>query len=137
MTIYNKLFFHSYKIGMISGNYAGIETLGGVLWTIPCVMFNILSLYFLAQGFSLTTIQIFDNNYYRYLIGLPILGALLFYYFYKGRGLKIYNKYSQKYRYKSTMYSWACVIVYYIVSFLILLLTGMFKNHDWIFKHLN
>ncbi len=134
--MYNLLFFHSYRIGLNSRNYIGVETLGGILWVIPAAIFHLSTISFLFEGFKFSPIIDFNDKSYRYFLALPILVILIFRFFYQRKGIEIYEKLVDKYKKKNILYSWLYVISYNIISLLLVMVAAMFKNHDWIFKNL-
>ncbi|NBW37249.1 MAG: hypothetical protein EBR30_19970 [Cytophagia bacterium] len=99
-------------------------------------MFNIGSLIFLFQGLGL----IKEANYFpketRLIGALIFAGIVSGYYLINGRYQTIYSKLKSQYiEPPKTWYSIIVVLTYYLLSFGLLLLTGLYKNHDWIFEN--
>jgi len=69
---------------------------------------------------------------YKYILTFSLLGLILLYYLYKGRYKRIIEKYEQKKKIIS-IHPIIVIIIYYGISFVLLLLAGMYKNRDWIF----
>jgi hypothetical protein len=99
-----------------------------------CFIFNIGSFLFLLQGLGL----IKEANYFpketRFLGALIFAGIVSGYYLINGRYKTIYSRLKIKYvEPPKTWHSITVVLLYYLLSFGLLLLTGLYKNHDWIF----
>jgi hypothetical protein len=69
---------------------------------------------------------------YKYFFTFTLLILLLFYYLYKGRYKRIIEKFESKDK-KLYLHPIIVIIMYYGISFGLLLLAGMYKNQDWIF----
>jgi hypothetical protein len=132
MKIYNFLFYHGYKLSKNSENFNDIPQLGGILYVIPCLLFNLSTLSFILEGFGVLKF-IFDPKY-KYLFCFILIIILLFYFSYKKRYLKIIQKYENQNKNKKLSYSIIVVIFYLVVNFGFLIISGLFKNKDWIFK---
>lgn len=134
MKIYNYLFYKSYQMGERSKNFVGAPVLGGILWVGGVFMFNLGSIAFLLEAFGITGNLIGDRKY-KYFVGLLFMVFLLFYYSYKGRYKKIIAHYEEKERNTSKAIPPLIVVLFYtIISFGLLLLSGMYKNGDGLFK---
>jgi hypothetical protein len=132
--IYDYLFYKSYQLGKWSRNFEDIPTLAGVIWVAPCVMFNLFTINFLVEIFGYTDSFIFERKY-KYIFSLSLILLLLFYYVFNGRYKKIIEKYEEKERAKGKgIHPVIVIIFFYLSSFLLLLITGMYRNGDGIFK---
>jgi hypothetical protein len=69
---------------------------------------------------------------YKYIFTFSLLGFLLLYYLYNGRYKRIIEKFEQRKKGKS-IHPIIVIIIYFGISFGLLLLAGLYKNHDWIF----
>jgi hypothetical protein len=69
---------------------------------------------------------------YKYVFTFSLLLLLLLYYLYKGRYKRIIEKFEHKEKGISLSPIFV-IIIYYAISFGLLLLAGLYKNQDWIF----
>lgn len=132
MRIYNYLFYKTYLLSKRSGNFDDVPVLGGLLFVLPCLMFNIFTAFMLLDAWGLNTGIEFKKEY-KYIFTFSLLVFLLLYYLYKGRYKKIIEKFEQKKK-GISIHPIIVIIIYYGISFGLLLLAGMYKNHDWIFN---
>lgn len=132
MRIYNYLFFKGYQLAIRSRNFNDLPTLGAIMFVVVCVMFNIFTVFLLLEGLGVINMS-FEREYkFPFTLGLVL--ALLAYYFYQGRYKQILKKYEDRER--SHGLAWhplAVFILYYGISFSLMLLAGLYKNGDWIF----
>ncbi len=131
MKIYNYLFYKTFVLAQRSKNFDDVPALGGMLFVLPCIMFNIFTVFLLLDAWGVNTGIEFKKEY-KFVFTLSLLLILLFYYLYKGRYKKIIEKFEQKENGVS-IHPIIVIILYYGISFGLLLLVGMYKNHDWIF----
>ena len=131
MRIYNYLFYKTYLLSQRSKNFDDVPVLGGLLFVLPCVMFNIFTVFMLLSAWDVKTGVEFKREY-KYVFTFSLLFLLLFYYLYKGRYKRIIEKFEQKKK-GISIHPIIVIIIYYGISFGLLLLAGMYKNHDWIF----
>jgi hypothetical protein len=132
LRIYDYLFFKCYQLGVRSKNFEDIPVLGGMMYVLPCVMFNIFALSFLLDGLGLPFVYVKKEYKFPFSLGLVLL--LLFYYSYKGRYKKIINRYEQKERTRGTgIHPVPVIILYYITSAVLMFLAGLYKHGAWIF----
>jgi uncharacterized membrane protein YphA (DoxX/SURF4 family) len=133
MRIYNYLFFKGYQLAVRSGNYDGMLVEGAMSFVILCVMLNIFTLSFLLEGLDIVHIS-FEKKY-KYVFSLGLALELLAYYLYRGRYKTIISKYEQREQTrKRCLHPITVLVLYYSVSFGLLLLAGLFRNGDWIFS---
>ena len=131
MIIYNYLFYKTYLLTQRSKNYEDVPYLGGIMVVAVCVMFNIFTVVGLLNAWGVNTgIEFKKEN--KYIFVFSLMGFLFLYYLYKGRYKKIIEKFKQKER-GIKLHPVIVIVIYYVVSFGLLLLAGMYKNHDWIF----
>lgn len=134
MRIYNLLFYASYKVMQKSGNFNGTPVLGGVLFVVLCLSFNIYSVLFVLLGLDILHTD-FSEERYDFLdvvFGIMMIGFLLFYYKYKNRYKTIVKRYDDK----KTLNSWLIILIYYAVSTLMMFITATFMHRDWIFRNI-
>lgn len=131
MRIYNYLFYKTYLLSKRSKNFDDVPVLGGLLFVLPCLMFNIFTVFMLLSAWNVNTGVEFKKEY-KYIITFSLLAFLLLYYLYKGRYKRIIEKFEQNKK-GISMHPIIVIIIYYGISFGLLLLAGMYKNHDWIF----
>lgn len=132
MIIYDFLFYNAYKLSKKSDNFRDIPIIGGVIWVVPFLIYNILSIVFFLEG---------SNIFYKRLdwfIRVAIAAAttiLVFTYYYKNKKyLKIKNKYDNYPLLRSTIFQLLIIFSYHLLGFIILLISGLYRNKDWIFK---
>jgi hypothetical protein len=134
MYLYNFLFVHIYELALRSKSNRDMPMYVVIPVIALCFMFNVGSIVFVLQGLHALP----DTNFFPRsgsLFGaLFFLGLICLYYLYGDRYKKIYNAYQE--RHKEPIKTWkaiAVVLSFYVASFLILLVTALFKNGDWIF----
>jgi hypothetical protein len=132
MRIYNYLFYKSYLLAIRSKNFDDMPTLGGILFVVACIMFNIFTMSIFLEGVGFLEDNPFKERYkYPFVFTLVLL--VLFYYLYKNRYKRIIEKYEKRNRGKAHIHPILVIVFYYLISFGLLLLAGLYKNHDWIF----
>jgi len=131
MKIYNYLFYKTYILAKRSGNFNDTPILGGILFVIPCVMFNIFTIMFLIEANEIKVFYFSTLN--RVIFGIVLVATILAYYYYNGRYKKIIEKFETQKKGKFQLHPIIVIIIYYALSFCLLLLSGLYKNHDWIF----
>jgi len=70
---------------------------------------------------------------YKFIFSILLVVIVLFYYLYNGKYKKIIEYYKKKNVEKVQLHPAVVIFIYYSISFGLLLLAGMYKNHDWIF----
>lgn len=132
--MYDYLFYKSYQLGKRSRNFEDIPVLAGVIWVGACFMFNIFTVLILLESLGYSRNFIF-NKKYKFIFSLSLVLILIFNYSFRGRYKKILERYEEKERRKRKGFHPIIVIAfYYLVSFGLLLLAGLYKNGDWIFS---
>jgi len=109
-----------------------MPALGGIIFVIACLMFNIFTIAIFLEGIGFLEDYPFKEKY-KYPFVFSLVFIVLFYYLYKGRYKKIIEKYEELNKGKIQIHSIIVIIIYYLISFVLLLLAGLYKNHDWIF----
>lgn len=132
MIVYNFLFYNAYLLGKKSGNFKDILVLGGVIHVVPFFIYNLFSLILVIEGLKIKVFE-YDRSYSFY-IAFSLLILFLLYYNVNKRYIKIIDTFDKKNIPKSTKFQLFVVISYHLVGFLIALISGLFKNKDWIFK---
>lgn len=132
MKIYNYLFYKTYLLTQRSKNFEDMPALGGLLFVAACLMFNIFTVFGLLDAWGVNT-GIEYQKEYKFIFSVSLVVFLLLYYLYKGRYKRIIEKFEQKKK-GISMHPIIVIIVYYGISFGLLLFAGMYKNHDWIFN---
>ncbi|MGE8292524.1 MAG: hypothetical protein ACN6ON_12625 [Sphingobacterium sp.] len=133
MKIYNYLFYKGYQMAVRSGNYQDIPVFGALLYAALCLMFNIFTLLFLLEGANIVSISF--PKQYRFVLSAVLFGILLFYYLFRGRYKKIIEKYERREEIGYRKIEPILVIVFYVVlNFGLLLLAGLYRHGEWIFK---
>jgi len=134
MKIYDIIFYASYKIMKKSRNFDDFPVLGGVIYVSSNIILNLITVLIFLDRLININIQSFFSQP-KYSIGKIISASLIVilpmvYYSWKGR----YKKIIQYYDNKKMISNWLIIILSIIVSFVLLLLAGMFRNRDWIFR---
>ncbi|OJU43032.1 MAG: hypothetical protein BGN96_01180 [Bacteroidales bacterium 45-6] len=130
MRIYNYLFYKSYLLAKWSRNFEDIPVLGGIIYVVLCIMLNIFTIVMLLEGVGLLDKYPFDDKY-KYPFVFCLLMLILIYYLHKGRYKKIIEKFESNNR--DNIHPVLIIIIYLGLSFGLLLLAGLYRNHDWIF----
>lgn len=131
MRIYNYLFYKTFVLSKRSKNFEDMPALGGLLFVAACLMFNIFTVFGLLDAWGVNTGIEFKKEY-KFIFSISLVVFLLLYYLYKGRYKRIIEKFEQKKK-GISIHPIIVIIIYYGISFGLLLLAGMYKNHDWIF----
>jgi len=132
MRIYNYLFYKTYLLAIRSKNFDDVPVLGGIVFVGFCLMFNIFSIAFIFEEMGIID-EMSIKKEYEFVFALGLVLLLYFYYSYKGRYKRIINYYEQKPLGIVQLHPIIVILVYYLVSFGLLILAGLYKNHDWIF----
>jgi len=134
MKIYNYLFYKGHQLATRSGNFDDMPVLGAITFVVPCVILNIFTVALMLEG-----IQVMDFTFdktYKYTFTLLVVLTVLFYYMQGNRHEKVIKKY-EAYERKTQigLHPLLVFLLYYSITFAILLLAGFFKNGDWIFSN--
>ncbi|CAL2108096.1 conserved membrane hypothetical protein [Tenacibaculum sp. 190524A02b] len=133
--MYNYLIFHAYNLALKSRENRDEPVYIVMMLLIMCIGFNIYSVFFLLKGVGIINDLSFINKDNEAILGLLLLGLIAAYFLPKKRYKTIYEKIASKHvKQPSTLLSILVVVLYYVGSFLILLVTGLYMNKDWIFK---
>ncbi len=133
MFIYKYLFYKSYQLVVRSKNFDDMPVLGGVIFVVACVMFNIFTISLLLEGFGI--IHVSFQKEYKYLFALVLVLVILMYYLLNDRYKSIIQKYEGEERELGKgIHPVFVIVIYYGISFSLMLLAGLFKNKDWIFS---
>lgn len=133
MRIYDYLFYHIYELALRSESNREMPMFIVVPVISLCIMFNIFTLYFLFEGLGILN-SIPYNKEYRFLGTSVLLILVTIYYLPKRRYKTIYDNFVRNRKSPPKLvYSILVVIVYYVLSFTLLLIAGMYKNQAWIF----
>ncbi|GMQ30626.1 hypothetical protein [Algoriphagus confluentis] len=133
MGVYNYLFYKGYQLALRSKNFDDLPVLGGIIFVVACVMFNVFTISFLLEGFGIISISF--KKEYKYPFVLILIIVLLLYYLLNFRYKAIVQKYEERERDSSKgIHPVFVIVIYYGISFGLLLLSGLFKNKDWIFS---
>jgi len=133
MKIYNYLFYKTYLLMSRSKNWNDTPALGGSLFVIACIMFNMFTILLFLEGLKIVNHWDFIHEY-KYFFSLLLVSIIWFYYSYKKRYKLIINNYEQKFSGKNQLHPIFVILIYYSSSFGLLILAGLYKNHHWIFK---
>jgi hypothetical protein len=133
MGVYNYLFYKSYQLAVRSKNFDDMPVLGGIIFVVACIMFNIFTVVLVLEGLGVSDISF--KKEYKYPFALVMVLVVLMYYLLNGRYKNIIKKYEDRERELGKgIHPIFVIIVYYVVSFGLGMLAAMFKNGDWIFS---
>lgn len=131
--LYNYLFYKGYQLAVKSKNFEGIPIVGAIIFVSICVMFNLFSILLFFEGLGL--IDVTFNNDNKLYIGLGFVLFTLCYYLFNSRYKRIIKKYEDLERAKRLgIHPILVFLAYYSISFGLLLLAGLYRNGDWIFR---
>jgi len=131
--IYDYIFYNAYKLNKKSGNFKDTPILSGLIWLLPIWVFNFFTLFFIVQG--VMTKKVIPGASFKYPFAIIVVIIGYFYYKHNDRYKRIIDKYDLKTITRSTKIPpFFVVISAFIISFLLSLVAGMYKNGDWIFK---
>ena len=133
MSVYNYLFYKSYQLAVRSKNFDDMPVLGAIIIVVACVMFNIFTISLILEG--LGVIDISFKKEYKFPFSIVLVLIILMYYRHKDRYKNIIKKYENRERELGQgIHPVIVIIFYFIISFAVMLLAGLFKNGDWIFS---
>jgi hypothetical protein len=133
MRAYDYLFYKSYQLAVRSRNFDDMPALGGTVFVVLCVMFNVFAVSLVLEGFGFSYIS-FEKEY-KYPFALVSVVVILMYYLFNARYKNIIKKYDDRERESGkSVHPIFVITLYYSISFGLALLAGMFKNGDWIFS---
>jgi NADH:ubiquinone oxidoreductase subunit 6 (subunit J) len=133
MKVYDFLFYKSYKLAIRSKNFDDMPALGGVIFVVACLMFNIFTVFLVLEGFEI--IKVSFEKKYKYPLVFSLVILILIYYLFKDNYKRIIKKYEDREKEANNITHPIFVIIgYYVISFCLMLLAGLFKNGDWIFS---
>ncbi len=126
--MYNPLIFHSLRLALRNSYHSDMPIFVPLMTVSVCLMFNLGTLKFLLVGLN----QKFDFDFpNKYLFVVFTVLAVYLLFFYKNKSYKrLLNQAKNKKEKTSTAKSIIVVGLYYVLSFLSLLISGMFKNGD-------
>jgi len=135
MKIYDLLFYASYKVMKKSGNFNDTPVLGGIVMLLPTISANLITIGLLLKGFHIYTVDTSGPRYSpgNILFVVSLMAFLLLYYKWHDRYKKIVAKYDSR----KTWNPWLIIVIYCLISFVIMHVSALFSNRDWIFKDLN
>jgi hypothetical protein len=131
MKIYNYLFYKTYLLSNRSKNFDDIPALGGLLFVAPCLLFNVFTVFLFFEAWGSNSIIAFMSQY-KYFFSVSVIVLLLLYYLYKGRYKRIIEQFEQKKK-RNSIHPIIVIVMYYGISFGLLLLAALYTNQDWIF----
>ncbi|WP_156305475.1 hypothetical protein [Sphingobacterium endophyticum] len=133
MSVYNYLFYKSYQLAVRSKNFDDMPVLGAIIFVVACVMFNIFTISLVLEG--LGVIDISFKKEYKFPFSIVLVLIILMYYRHKDRYKNIIKKYENRERELGQgIHPVIVIIFYFIISFAVMLLAGLFNNGDWIFS---
>jgi len=133
MRVYNYLFYKSHQLAVRSKNFDDMPAVGGILFVVACVMFNIFTVLLVLEGFGFSDISL--EKEYKYPFALVLVVVILMYYLFNARYKNIIKKYDDQERESGkSVRPIFVIILYYGISFGLVAIAGMFKNGDWIFS---
>lgn len=138
LKIYDTLFYFAYTLALRSKANRESPLYFSTLVVLLCLMFNAGTIIFILEGAGLLPYNasgIFDRKY-RFIGVAVFILIVYFLYAFNGRHKHVYEKFSKERAIQpSTSFAVFIVILFYIVSFLLLLFAGLYKNKSWIFSN--
>jgi hypothetical protein len=133
MRIYNYLFFKGHQLAVLSKNFDDLPIFGAMVYVVPCVMFNIFTVFLLLEGFEVARIP--PKNEYRFVFAILLFSLIYLYYWFGGRYKRIILHYEQiEKKNEGGWHPLIVIILFCGTSFMIGFLAALFKNGDWIFS---
>jgi len=130
--MYNYLFYHGYSLALKSKSNRDTPLFLPVAMILVCLIFNLGALSLFFEGLGISSFQFKEEHKFIWVILFSIL--IFFYYLYGKRYKRILMDYQAQNQHSPTVgYSILIVFLYYVISFLLLLLAGLYRNKDWIF----
>jgi len=130
--LYKHLFFHAHSLSLNYGSSKDMPYFFSLTIVALCFMFNVQTMFFLLETFDIVP-YIFKREY-KWFFPFLFLAIIYGSYMYKERYKLVYQELLSIYGNPNKWTSISIVILYYVLSFIILLITGMYKNGDWIFS---
>ncbi|WP_209332464.1 hypothetical protein [Lunatimonas salinarum] len=110
-----------------------MPVLGGIIFVVACIMFNIFTVSLVLEGFGVSDISF--KKEYKYPFALVLVLLILMYFLLNGRYKNIIKEYEDReIKLGKGIHPIFVIILYYGISFGLMLLAGLFKNGDWIFS---
>jgi len=133
--MYRYLFYKTYKGILRSGNYNEAPIfVSSINVSIP-IIFIINSIGFVLERNKIISLDYYFNNKNLYYLGQGMICLLIWFYnLYLVKYTDFVKKYDKK---NGTIYqipAWIITLFAYFISAGILLISGLYNNHDWIFK---
>ncbi len=137
--LYDYIFYKGYQLAKKSKNWNDTPVLFATIILAWCIILNTAALLFFLMGLAGRNAEIESIfpflNTYRYPFAVVMLLSLWFYYSYGGRWKRIIDNHEMKKNKSGIRIHPAIVIISaYVGSFLLVLIAGMYKNQDGIFK---
>ncbi|WP_285010111.1 hypothetical protein [Pedobacter faecalis] len=109
-----------------------MPVLGAIVFVVVCVMFNIFTVLLFLEALGWADVSF--NKEYKLPFAIGLVLVILFYYSYKGRYKRILEKHEKQERVRGAgLHPVLAFVVYYGISFGLMLLAGLYKNGDLIF----
>ena len=130
--MYNYLFYHGYSLAIKSNSNRDTPLLVPVMLILMWLILNLFTLSLFLEGLDISYFQFRREDKFIWVIMFTSL--IFFYYLYGKRYRRILKYYQAKNQHSPKIwYSILIVSLYYIISFLLCLLAGLYKNEDLIF----
>lgn len=133
MCIYNLLFYKSYQLAKYSKNFDDFPVLGGVVFVIACLMFNIFTILFFLDGADVLPPVPLMKKWKIPIFAVIVVIFTLTYYLYKERYKKMLEKYENKGSVIRGIHPVIIIFLYYGISVGLIFIAAMYKNNDGIF----
>jgi len=136
--VYNYLFYKGYQLAQKSKNWEDTPILFAVMVIGWCFILNVATIFFLLEGVYNRNLGIGNVisslNKHRYLFASVLSLLILIYYTYGSRWRRIIAKYEAKEKERGrNIHPAIVVIAAYVLSFVLGMLSAMYKNGDGLF----
>lgn len=134
MVIYDLLFYHAYELALKSRSNRDMPMFSVITIITLCFMFNVFAILLFAEGAGIINGVSFPKSF-RILVAILFLGVVTSYYLINNRYQKIYSRMAKRRNGSpSIALSVLVIVTHYVLSFLVALLAGLYKNKDWVFS---
>jgi drug/metabolite transporter (DMT)-like permease len=128
MILYDQLFFHAYCLAKKSKANRDMPLFVPLMVVSVCFIFNLTAVFFLLDAFGVMESP--NTEGIEWLFAFIVLGLFAFYFLWNKRYKKIVARRAFPKRWHSVI----IIVAFYVLSFVLALLAGMYMNQDGIFK---
>jgi hypothetical protein len=131
MMLYDMLYYKCYTHGAKMGRFRGGFALGAVGPVMSCLLLNTLALSLVLERLLQAGWVLVEHPVAFFAVGGCVCGGTVWYY--NRNCWRILNRYEDS-RWINRLPLVLVVVAYYALSFGAALLSGIYRNHGWVFR---